>query len=199
MGSAYTLAHKEGHNRLLYRKWVRHSAGNVFENVLGPLFGIVPHSFTTAHIHIHHALDGGRGDSFYMWDVDRTSFADFLFFVARIFAHMCCVSSLRYFWVHNMRFQFYQLLRGAIIYWVCVPALFYSLTGSMSLLFWAWFQPLIGMTVFLSVINWAFHGFLAFDENGKMIPCVNATCIIDGPDDSFGEDDHMAHHFLIDP
>jgi len=51
------------------------------------------------------------------------------------------------------------------------------------------------MTYFLALINIGFHGFLEFDENGHHIPTVNSTTIIDGEDDLFGEDDHMAHHY----
>ena len=55
----------QGHNALLYRKWLRKSVGNVFETWVGCLFGNIPYNFTTSHIHIHHRLDGGKGDTFY--------------------------------------------------------------------------------------------------------------------------------------
>ena len=51
------------------------------------------------------------------------------------------------------------------------------------------------MTYFLALLNYGFHGFLEFDEDGKSIPCVDSTTIIEGDDDYFGEDDHMAHHY----
>jgi len=51
------------------------------------------------------------------------------------------------------------------------------------------------MTYFLALLNYGFHGFIEFDENGVNIPCINSTTIIDGDDDYFGEDDHMAHHY----
>ena len=60
MGSAYTFAHKEGHNGVLYQRWVRRTVGNLFENWVGLLYGNVPYNFTTSHNHIHHALDGGK-------------------------------------------------------------------------------------------------------------------------------------------
>lgn len=38
MGAAYTFAHKEGHNPMIYRKWLRGLTGNIFENwVMRPL------------------------------------------------------------------------------------------------------------------------------------------------------------------
>ena len=49
--------------------------------------------------------------------------------------------------------------------------------------------------VHLAMLNYGFHGFLEFDEEGKSISCVDSTTIIDGDDDCFGEDDHMAHHY----
>ena len=88
MGAAYTFAHKEGHNPLIFQRWLRRSFGNIFENWIGCLFGNVPYNFTTSHMHMHHQLDGGPGDSFYQWDLDRTSRHDFLLFVHRIFVHM---------------------------------------------------------------------------------------------------------------
>ena len=39
------------------------------------------------------------------------------------------------------------------------------------------------------------HDLGGFSPQGKSIECVNACCIIDGQDDSFGEDDHMTHHY----
>ena len=45
------------------------------------------------------------------------------------------------------------------------------------------------------MIWFCFHGFIAYDEKGKQVPCVNSLTIIDGMDDYFGEDDHMAHHY----
>lgn len=81
MGAAYTFAHKEGHNKLLYQRYIRRSVGNLFECWVGCLFGNVPWNFTTSHIHLHHRLDGGKGDSFYQWDLDRTSVPDFMLFV----------------------------------------------------------------------------------------------------------------------
>ncbi len=33
-----------------------------------------------------------------------------------------------------------------------------------------------------------------FYGNGRLVPCICSTTIIDGADDTFGEDDHMAHH-----
>ena len=81
MGAAYTFAHKEGHNKLLYQRYIRRSVGNLCECWVGCLFGNVPWNFTTSHIHLHHRLDGGKGDSFYQWDLDRTSVPDFMLFV----------------------------------------------------------------------------------------------------------------------
>lgn len=51
------------------------------------------------------------------------------------------------------------------------------------------------MSYFLALLNIGFHGFIEFDDNGEHVACVNSTCIIEGDDDSFGEDDHMAHHY----
>ena len=54
MGAAYSFAHKEGHNPMIYQRWIRRSVGNVFENWIGCLFGNIPYNFTTSHMHLHH-------------------------------------------------------------------------------------------------------------------------------------------------
>jgi hypothetical protein len=44
-------------------------------------------------------------------------------------------------------------------------------------------------------MNFGFHGFIDPNEKNETSWCVNSTCIIEGEDDYFGEDDHMAHHY----
>ena len=218
MGTAYVMTHKEGHNKLMYRPWIRRSVGNIFEVWIGILYGNVPYIFTTSHVHIHHQLDAGKGDTFYQWDLDRSSVWDFLTYVTRIFQHMvrrapprlaaapppvtepapraqAGPASLHYFRAHNMPDKYNLLMRGCVIYWLVAPAVLGLLTASPWFLFVVWLQPLICMTFFLSIINWGFHAFIEFDESGKQVPCVNALTIVDGQDDYFGEDDHMVHHY----
>lgn len=200
MGAAYTFAHKEGHNPMIYQKWIRRSVGNFFENWIGCLFGNIPYNFTTSHMHLHHRLDGTMGDTFYQWDLDRSSGWDFLLYVPRIFSHMVGIGSLMKFWELGkqsslMKKQFWLLLRGCVVYWLVFPAMLYALTRSAFFLMVTWLQPLLCMTFFLAIVNWGFHAFILFDENGQQVPCVNSLTIINGMDDSFGEDDHMAHHY----
>jgi hypothetical protein len=194
MGAAYALAHKEGHFSLMYKKWIRSTIGNLFENVIGVWFGNVPWNFTTSHIFIHHRLNGGAGDTFYLWDFDRTSVADFMLYVTRIFAHMTGYSSLKFFHAHEHTAKYKLLMKGVISYLV-TAGLAVGITRSPAFVFWMIVQPMICMSYFLALLNVGFHGFLEFDEKGVSIPCVNATMIIDGDDDYFGEDDHMTHHY----
>jgi hypothetical protein len=194
MGCAYSFAHKEGHNQNLYKKWLKNSVGHFFENWLGVFFGNVPWNFTTSHIFIHHRLDGGAGDTFYMWDIDRTNPADFLLYVHRIFLHMTGYSSLKFFSCHNHAAKEKLLTKGVITYWVTAAAIL-AITRSFSFTFFFYLQPLFCMTYFLGFINVGFHAFIEYDENGKSIGCVNATAIVNGDDDTYGEDDHMAHHY----
>jgi len=99
MGAAYTFAHREGHRPggRLYRPWIRRTFGNVFENWLGPLYGNVPYNFSTSHNLLHHRLNAGKGDPFYMWDIDRSSFSDLMLYQHRIFLYTAGWSSLRAF------------------------------------------------------------------------------------------------------
>ena len=59
-----------------------------------------------------------------------------------------------------------------------------------------YFQPLLAMSSFIALMNWAQHAFLEYDDSGRNIKHVTAITILEGPDDSFGEDDHMAHHYF---
>ena len=194
MGAAYALAHKEGHNFALYKKPLRGVIGNFFENWLGMFYGIVPYSFTTSHVSIHHRLDGGVGDTFYQWDLNRASVSDFMLYVSRIFQHMIGYSSTVFYAANGNKDHYSKMTLGMKSYAVCLGVVL-AITRSPNFVFWIILQPLLCMTYFLALLNFGFHGFIEFDETGKQIECVNATTIIDGDDDYFGEDDHMAHHY----
>eukprot|EP01041_Mallomonas_annulata_P009353 gene9353-19404_t len=195
MGAAYTLAHKEGHTHTLYKPWFRKVfGGHIFENILGVLFGNVPWNFSTSHIFIHHRLDGGMGDTFYLWDLDRSSMYDFMLYLWRILLHTSGLSSVAFFNRNGHASKAKLLTEGIITYWVVAVALL-AITRSLTFVFLIYLQPFFCMTFFLALINIGFHGFLEYDEAGKHIPEVDATAIIEGDDDSFGEDDHMAHHY----
>jgi hypothetical protein len=210
MGAAYTFAHREGHRPggRLYQPWIRNSVGNFFENWVGFFFGNVPYNFSTSHNLLHHRLNAGKGDPFYMWDIDRTSIADLMLYQHRIFVYMTGWSSLKAFAQQldspQVAENYRKLLKGFVLYWAVVPGLIFSglvLAGStplsaLAFLFFIYFQPLCAMSFFLAFINVGFHGLIEFDENGKHIECVASSTILDGEDDSFGEDDHMAHHYF---
>lgn len=194
MGAAYALAHKEGHNPKMYKKGFHSIFGNLFENGLGLFFGNVPYNFTTSHIRIHHATNGAFGDTFYLWDWDRTDICGFMLYVHRILLHMLGFSSIKYFKANNRQDQA-QLLQSGVTTYVAVGAAILAITRSFSFFFWMYLQPLFCMTYFLALINVGFHGFLEFDQNGEHIQVIDSTTIVDGTDDVFGEDDHMAHHY----
>jgi hypothetical protein len=210
MGAAYTFAHREGHlpGGRMYRPWIREHIGNFFENWVGFFYGNVPYNFSTSHNLLHHRLNAGKGDPFYMWDIDRTSFGDLMLYQFRIFVYMTGWSSLKEFGrqrdVRRMDEAYRTLRKGFVLYWGVVPIAILALlilTGSTlgsaaTFLFFIYFQPLCAMSFFLATLNVGFHGLIEFDENGRHIECIASTTILDGPDDSFGEDDHMAHHYF---
>ena len=211
MGAAYTFAHREGHASAgrMYRSWIGSYVGNVFENRIGVWYGIVPNIFSTSHILLHHRLDGGKGDPVYVWDLDRTNFGDFLLYQWRFLDYMTGVSSLREFQrqrgVHSAIDRAHGALsRGMFIYWICVPAGLVglmlvtgsSVTSSMVFLVLIYVQPLFAMSSFLALLNVAQHGFLEHDDSGQNVKYVSAMTILEGDDDSFGEDDHIAHHYF---
>mmetsp|Transcript_28872 Transcript_28872/g.21496 ORF Transcript_28872/g.21496 Transcript_28872/m.21496 type:complete len:438 (-) Transcript_28872:56-1369(-) len=194
MGGAYALAHKEGHNPRLYKKWIQSTIGNPFENVLGLFFGNVPWNFTTSHIKIHHQTNGGFGDTFYLWDFDRTDPCGFMLYIHRILLHMLGVTSIRFFRANNRHDKAAQLSTGVSTYLAAGLGVL-AITRSFSFVFFVFIEPMLCMTYFLALINIGFHGFLEFDDKGNHISVVDSTTIINGTDDIFGEDDHMAHHY----
>lgn len=143
---------------------------------------------------MHHKLDGGVGDSFYMWDINRASLHDFMLYLHRILLHMTGYSSLKYFKENNQQTRYSLLKKGVISYWLVAAAIL-VITRSPSFVFWVYLQPFTCMTYFLALLNIGFHGFIEYDADGKSVEVVNSTCIIGGEDDYFGEDDHMAHHY----
>lgn len=211
MGAAYTFAHREGHvaEGRMYRPWIGKCIGNFFENRLGVWYGIVPYTFSTSHILLHHRLNGGKADPLYVWDLDRTSLSDMQLYQWRSFVYMSGFGSLREFRrqrdVHPaIRRAHAKLRRGMLIYWICTPGAILallllsgsSLTSSLVFLLLIYIQPFFAMSSFLAILNFAQHGFLEFDETGRNMKHVTATTILEGYDDSFGEDDHFSHHYL---
>ena len=210
MGVAYTFAHREGHRSggTLYRSSLGKLIGNPFENFLGLFYGVIPDNFSTSHVLLHHRLDGGKGDPIYLWDLDRTKWGDLMLYQWRMFCWITGFGSLAEFerqsGVHpKIDKARSSLRRGMITYYIWVPTIiiiFLIITGStlasaLLFLFFIYLQPLICMSTFLAFINIGQHGFLEFDADGRHIPLVTATTILDGHDDSFGEDYHFAHHF----
>ena len=211
IATAWTLAHREGHEsrRGVYRPWMSDRVGNFFENWLGVFYGSVPYTFSTSHLLLHHRLDSGKGDPVYMWDIDRTRFADLMLYQWRFLKYMTGISSLVEFRrasgvVPAIDRARVTLRRGVAIYWIWVPGSILALligTGSsldsaLLFLFLIYLQPLLAMSTFLSIINVGQHGFLEFDESGRHVTHVTSTTILDGLDDSFGEDYHVAHHYF---
>lgn len=178
----------------MYKKHIREGLGHFFENYLGVFFGNVPWNFTTSHNYIHHRLDGGMGDTFYEWDLDRSSLPDFMLYVHRVFLHMIGYSSVKFFNAQGMKSKSETLQGGIRTYWLVTLAIL-AITRSPTFVFWVIIEPLMCMSYFLALINIGFHGFIEYDANGKHIEMVNSTCIVEGEDDLFGEDDHMAHHY----
>mmetsp|Transcript_9917 Transcript_9917/g.27678 ORF Transcript_9917/g.27678 Transcript_9917/m.27678 type:complete len:499 (-) Transcript_9917:460-1956(-) len=199
VGTAYTMAHKEGHALNMYKRWIRSSVGNVFENWIGAFYGNVAYNFQTTHIALHHRLDGGLGDTLYVWDLDRSSVPDVLTYLFRGLVHMSGFSALYQFHYSpehtGHRVYFRRLAWGVFCYWVVFPLVLYSITRSLEFWFWIILQPLLNMSMFIAVINLGFHGFIENDENGNRCQAVESITLIGGQDDYFGEDDHNAHHY----
>mmetsp|Transcript_60382 Transcript_60382/g.160860 ORF Transcript_60382/g.160860 Transcript_60382/m.160860 type:complete len:187 (+) Transcript_60382:873-1433(+) len=146
---------------------------------------------------LHHHLNGGKGDTFYQFDLDRTSLNDLFLFLFRIFDHMIGTGSLRAFKIlgqdgSRIFAENHDILwRGMFWYWVTVPTFIISVLvfagncGVGQIAWFMWFvylQPLFGMTFFLAFMNFALHGFVEFGPEvmaafrGDRL----ALCLLDG-------------------
>lgn len=65
--------------------------------------------------------------------------------------------------------------------------------SSVSFYFFIFIEPLCCMSFFLALINVSFHGFLEFTDDGKHIPCVNSSTIVES------EDDFVSSSILFSP
>jgi hypothetical protein len=198
VGAAYAVSHREGHDSKFYKPWIRNSVGNVFENWVGLFYGGVPYNFTTSHLSLHHRLDAGIGDTLYCWDFDRSSWVSFMPYLCRGLLHMTGFTGLYQFSLSQRKFDrgnVFRLARGIFYYWLVWPTFLIWLTGSFSFYFFVVLQPLAAMSFFIALINMGFHACIENDEQGRRIECVESTTFIAGMDDTFGEDDHMAHHY----
>ncbi len=211
LAAAYTFAHREGHvpGKRMYRPHLGRWVGNLFENKIGIWFGIVPNIFSTSHVLLHHRMDGGKGDPHYLWDIDRTRLSDVMRYVWRFFLYTTGISG-----VAELRRQEEggglravargrrKLIQGMATYWLFAPTAILTLlvttgssfSSSLVFLFFIYFQPFIAMTYFLTIINIGQHGFLEFNQEGRHVPHVTNVTILDGYDDSYGEDYHLLHH-----
>jgi len=209
LAAAYTFAHREGHvpGGRMYRPWLGNRMGNIFENWVGVWFGIIPYLFSTSHLLLHHRLNGGKGDPIYTWDIDRTKFRDVMRYMWQFFRYISGISSVVEFRRQRGVLRAIDrgcrmLIRGVVIYWLCVPAAILTLlvaTGSsissaLIFLLFIYFQPILAMCCFLALLNLAQHGFLEFDQHGRHVEHVTNMTVLDGYDDSYGEDYHLAHH-----
>lgn len=56
-----------------------------------------------------------------------------------------------------------------IYYWLVVPAVLYTITGSFSFVLLIYFEPAICMMYFLAFINIGLHAYIEYDENQKQL------------------------------
>jgi len=119
-----------------------------------------------------------------------------MLYVHRVFLHMIGYSSICFLREQGQTGKFKaELLWKGVYCYIGTGIAILTITRSFTFLFWFYLEPLLCMTYFLALINIGFHGFVEFDEQGNSIPMVNSTTIVEGEDDFFGEDDHMAHHY----
>lgn len=194
LGGVYSITHREGHSRNFYKPWIQKYIGNIFEEHLSPFFGSVPLNFSLTHNYLHHALQARSADSFYQYDVDRSSLMDFPILLHRIFMHCTGLTAYNQMRIHGLHKQADAFRIGLLKYYFVYPAVMLAITRSWRFLFYMYFQPLVGMAFFLCFMNVAFHAMVDYDTDGNPLEVVFSTELTEGDDDYFGEDSHLSHH-----
>jgi fatty acid desaturase len=159
----------------------------IFEWSICNLYGFCPEQYTMCHVKDHHKYSGK--DIISVIQFDRTSILDFLVYLSIFgFGWTGIPHIINFLYNKNYIFAFRTLL-GSIIYFSFFYILyrlnpFFALTHYI-LIF-------IFNILFHAAINWTWHGFCDKDQIDNEY--INSTTFINGTDNVFNEDYHVAHH-----
>eukprot|EP00442_Polarella_glacialis_P018942 CAMPEP_0115131386 /NCGR_PEP_ID=MMETSP0227-20121206/53083_1 /TAXON_ID=89957 /ORGANISM="Polarella glacialis, Strain CCMP 1383" /LENGTH=446 /DNA_ID=CAMNT_0002536891 /DNA_START=93 /DNA_END=1433 /DNA_ORIENTATION=- len=185
----HTLAHKEGHDHKgIFKKPFR-SLNILGEWWCGIFYGIVPNSYSVAHMKIHHRWHNDVDDVHTNLDLDRTNINSFLIYVPRFTLYWTGISAVALFIKRKEWTLVRQQLTGMVAYYG-VSALMFYWNPLFCTLYWGFCH--IEGCVFLSCISYLWHAFVEESDPGNQY--VNSVTILDGHDNVWNEDFHVVHH-----
>jgi len=186
----HVMIHKEGHDHngffnppfsFLNHRW------NAWYCSL--FYGVLPNSYAVGHNKIHHRYVNGLNDAHTCYDLDRSDPVSFLIYIPRFVAYWTGISVVSYLiktkeWVYAAR-----MLSG-MLYYVFVLYGAWRVAWDFTLCILIF--PFLESVVFFAAISYLWHCFL--DKDDPENEFINSITIVDGHDNVFNEDYHVAHH-----
>jgi len=158
-----------------------------FEWIIGNFYGICPGHYSVCHVKDHHKYNGE--DVLSVTQFDRTSFKDFFIYLSNYGFSWSGISHIINFYNKKKYIFAIRTALGSSVYFGCFFILynvnpFFALTHYILIFVFNVF--------FLSAVNWTWHGFCDKDQIDNEY--INSTTFINGTDNVFNEDYHVAHH-----
>lgn len=160
-----------------------------FEYFLAFFYGHVPEYYNIGHIKNHHKETNNNDDVISVAEFDRTKFSDYFCYLYKFGMAWLGISLVTKFYEQKKLKFVIQLVVGMISYYSIMIILFY-LNWRFALGYYV--VPLLFNILFLSAINWVWHGF--FDKDDPNNIYIISTTILDGGENIYNEDYHVAHH-----
>jgi hypothetical protein len=159
----------------------------LFEWFIGIFYGIRPEHYSVCHVKDHHKYNGR--DLICSTQFDRTSFWDFLIYLSIYGASWMGFSHVIDFYNKKKYIFAIRTALGCVFYFGFFLIL-YKINSFFALTHYLLIH--IFNIIFLSAVNWTWHGFCDKDQIDNEY--INSTTIINGTDNVFNEDYHVAHH-----
>jgi len=188
-GHAHTLVHKAGHDHKGFFKAPFQILNPFVEWWCTPFYGVVPNSFSIAHMKIHHRWHNDVGDLHTNLDLDRTLSSSFFIYVPRFMLYWTGVSCVMLFAKRQEWNLFAQQIYG-MVYYYGIAFMFWKWDRTFCLLYWLY--PHAEAITFLCAISYLWHAFV--EESDPNNQYVNSLTILEGHDNIWNEDYHVVHH-----
>ncbi len=188
---AYTLAHKESHSHGSIFPPSFNALGlcYAFNWVSGPLFGVLPGTFTHSHQLNHHRYHNGVADVYSTGGYRRDSLVSFCRYACIWVFYATNVSTMLQLAAEG-RWRALGEVAAATAYYVALVAGMWAISPAWACasLLWAFVEG----NVLLCMVNWVWHCFI--DASDPANPFVVSTTIVRGKEFIFNEEYHAVHH-----
>lgn len=186
----HVMAHKEGHDHrgffnapwtFLNYRWVSWYC-SIF-------YGAVPNSYAIGHNKIHHRFLNGLEDVHTCYDLDRSKPISFLIYLPRFGSYWAGISVLWYM-LKNKEWVYAGRMAAGMVYYAFIIYNAWRLAWDFTLVILVF--PFLESIVFFGAISYLWHSFLDADQPENEY--INSITILEGHDNIFNEDYHVAHH-----